>query len=92
MELLKSYKVVITVVLIVVVLVLIRATGLNHFKNNARKWAEPSLTHSNIITPEQVASFKGNTLTINLDNKIFLLSQFSIRILLNRSSNITVLC
>jgi hypothetical protein len=70
MELLKSYKVVITVVLIVVVLVLIRATGLNHFKNNARKWAEPSLTHSNIITPEQVASFKGNTLTINLDNKM----------------------
>lgn len=70
MELLKSYRVVITVVLIVLVLVVIRATGVNHFKNDARKWAEPSLTHSNTITPEQVLSLKGNNLTINLDNKM----------------------
>lgn len=70
MELLKNFKTVIAVVLIVLVLVVIRATGVNHFKNDARKWAGPSLMHSNIITPEQVASLKGNKLTINLDNKM----------------------
>jgi hypothetical protein len=70
MELLKSYKVVITVVLIVLALVVFRATGVNHFKTDARKWAEPSLSHSNIITPDQVGSLKGNNLTINLDNKM----------------------
>jgi len=70
MEFLKSYRVVITVVLIVLVLVVIRSTGIKHFKNDARKWAEPSLTHSNTISPEQVVSLKGNNLTINLDNKM----------------------
>jgi hypothetical protein len=70
MELLKNFKTVIIVVLIVLVLVVIRATGVNHFKSDASKWAEPSLTHSNIITPEQAGSLKGNNLTINLDNKM----------------------
>jgi hypothetical protein len=70
MELLKSLKTVIIVVLAVLVLVVIRATGVNHFKNDARKWAEPSLKHTNIITPDQVGSLKGNCLTINLDNKM----------------------
>jgi hypothetical protein len=70
MEFLKSYRVVITVVLIILILVVIRSTGINHFKNDARKWAEPSLTNSNTITSEQVGSLKGNNLTINLDNKM----------------------
>jgi hypothetical protein len=70
MELLKNFKTGIAVVLIVLVLVVIRATGINHFKNDARKWAGPSLTHSNIITSEQIGSLKGNNLTINLDNKM----------------------
>ena len=70
MELLKSYGVVITLVLIVLVLVVIRSTGINHFKNDARKMAEPSVTHSNTITTEQAGSLKGNNLTINLDNKM----------------------
>lgn len=70
MELLKNFKTVIAVVLIVLVLVVMRATGVNHFKNDARKWAEPSLTHSNTITPDQVRNLKGNNLTINLDNKM----------------------
>jgi hypothetical protein len=70
MKLLKNLKTVIVVVMIVVVLVVIRANGVNHFKSDARKWAEPSLTHSNTITPEQVRNLKGNNLTINLDNKM----------------------
>ena len=37
MELLKNYRVVITVVLIVLVLVVIRSAGVNHFKNDAKE-------------------------------------------------------
>ena len=67
MELLKNYKVVITVVLSVLVLVLIRSAGVNHFKSDAKKWADPSFSQSNAITPEQVKLLKGNNLAINLD-------------------------
>jgi len=70
MEFFKGYRVVIAVVFLVLVLVVIRAAGVNHFKNDARKWAEPSLTHSNTITPEHIRDLKGSNLTINLDNKM----------------------
>jgi hypothetical protein len=70
MELLKNYRVVITVVLIVLVLVVIRSTGVNHFKNDAKKWADPSVTQSNTLTPEQARNLTGNSLTINLDNRM----------------------
>ncbi len=70
MIIIKKYKDIIAVVLIVLILVLIRTVGTSHFKNDAKKWAELSLSHSNIITPEQVGSLKGNNLTINLDNKM----------------------
>jgi hypothetical protein len=67
MELLKNYKVVITLVLIVLVLVVVRSAGVNHFKSDAKKWAEPSFRQSNTITPEQVKLLKGNSLAICLD-------------------------
>jgi hypothetical protein len=67
MELLKNYKVVITVVLIVLVLVVIRSAGVNHFKSDAKKWAEPSFGMSNAITPEKAKQLKGNNLVVNLD-------------------------
>ena len=70
MNLIKKYGVIFAVVIPVLIMVVIRATGVNHFKSDARKWAEPSLTHSNTITPEQVRNLKGNNLTINLDNKM----------------------
>ena len=67
MELIKNYKVVITVVLIVLVLVVIRSAGVNHFKSDAKKWAEPSFGMSNAITPEKAKQLKGNNLVVNLD-------------------------
>ena len=67
MELLKNYKVIITIVLIVLVLVVIRSAGVNHFKSDAKKWAGPSFIQSNAITPEQVKLLKGNNLAICLD-------------------------
>jgi hypothetical protein len=74
MELLKNYKVVITVVLTVLVLVLIRSAGVNHFKSDAKKWAEPSFRQSNTITSDQAKLLKGNNLAINLDKDPIILS------------------
>jgi NhaP-type Na+/H+ and K+/H+ antiporter len=70
MELIKKNKVVIAIFLILLVLILIRSSGLNHFKNDAKKWAEPSLKQSNRITLDQVGSLTGKNLIINLDKDV----------------------
>jgi rhodanese-related sulfurtransferase len=70
MELLKNYKVVISVVLIVLVLVVFRSAGVNHFKSDAKKWAEPSFRQSNILTVDQAKLLRGNNLAINLDKDL----------------------
>jgi hypothetical protein len=70
MELLKKFKVVIALVLIVLILVVIRSTGVNHFRNDAKKWALTSFNQANTINPEQANLLKGKTLIINLDKNI----------------------
>lgn len=67
MELIKTNKVVIAIVVIILVLVVIRSIGANHFRNDAKKWAEPSGKQSNIISIEQAAKLSGRNLIINLD-------------------------
>jgi hypothetical protein len=67
MSFIKKYRAVIAVVLPIVILVAIRSAGLNHFKNDAKKWAAPSFSHANILTPQQISKLSGTLLTINLD-------------------------
>jgi hypothetical protein len=67
MELLKKFKVVIALVLIVLILIVVRSTGKNHFRNDAKKWAETSFRRANTMNPEQAKLLKGNILIINLD-------------------------
>ena len=67
MELLKRFKVVIALVLIVLILVVVRSTGVNHFRNDAKKWAETSFRQTNTLNPEQAKRLKGKILVINLD-------------------------
>jgi hypothetical protein len=67
MVLIKKYWLVIAVVVPILILVLVRSMSLNHFKNNAKKWADPSVEKSNIITIKQVGSLNGKILIINLD-------------------------
>jgi hypothetical protein len=69
MELIKKFKVVIGIVLITLILILIRSTGANHFKNDAKKWADPSVKQSNTITIEQAKVLKGKNLLISLDKE-----------------------
>ncbi|MCX6327093.1 MAG: hypothetical protein NT144_10660 [Bacteroidia bacterium] len=68
MSLIKNYKVVIAVVLPILILVLFRSFGTNHFKSDAKKWAEPSAMRSNIITIEKTGTLSGEKLFLNLDD------------------------
>jgi hypothetical protein len=65
MELIKKYRVVFAVVLPILILVLFRSFGTNHFQSDAEKLAEPSVARANIITTEQLASLNGEKLLIN---------------------------
>ena len=67
MELIKKNKVVIVTFIILLVLIIIRSSGLNHFRNDAKKWAEPSVRKSNRITLKQAESLSEKSLIINLD-------------------------
>jgi hypothetical protein len=67
MDLIKKYKEVIAVILIVLILVFIRSLGTNHFKNDAKEWADPSVRGGNVINPEMSRSLPGKKLIINLD-------------------------
>ena len=69
MELINKYKLVIATVLMILILVLIRSLSGNHFKTDAKKWAEPSISRSNLVTPEQSVKLPGKRIVINLGNK-----------------------
>ena len=56
-------------VLPILILVLIRSFGSNHFRIDAGRWAEPSVKQSNIILSQQIGSLPGEKLIINLDKE-----------------------
>ena len=77
MELIKKYRLVIAVVLPILILVLLRSLGVNHFKNNVKRWAEPSVKQSNTINVEQYSTLSGRKLIINLDKDVSGISQIT---------------
>jgi hypothetical protein len=66
MRIIKQYRAVIMVVFPILILVLVRSIGINHFKPDSVKWAAPSVMRSNIITADRLDSLSGNKLLINL--------------------------
>ena len=66
-EIVYKYKEVIVIVLTLLVLIVIRSSGKNHFKNNLTKWAETSVKQSDIIVTEKLGLADGKNLLINLD-------------------------
>lgn len=70
MELIKKYRLIIAVVLPILILVLIKALVTTHFKSDVKKWAEPSVTRSNIITEKKAGLLAGEKLILNLDKKV----------------------
>jgi hypothetical protein len=67
MDFVKQNKVLIAIVLTVLIVVLIRSLSIDHFKTDAIKWAEPSISRSNIISPEKIGTLPGEKLFVNLD-------------------------
>ena len=67
MELIRKYRFVIAVLLPIIILVVIRSSGVNHFQRDAKRWAEPSVKTSNLINVAQAVVLPGNILIINLD-------------------------
>ena len=68
MEFLKQYRFVISIVLIVTSLILVRTFNQGNFRYDAVRWAEPSLSGSNILTEDEVKSLDGEKLIIDLGN------------------------
>jgi hypothetical protein len=66
MNIIYKYKVVLIVVLPILILVLIRTISDNQFRKDAKRWVEPSVKGSNIITNEQLITLTGGILFINL--------------------------
>jgi hypothetical protein len=69
MEIIKNNKIVILILLPIIILVMLRLSGINHFKPDAEKWAEVSFSGGNIITIEKADQLTGSKTIINLSEK-----------------------
>ena len=77
MEFLKQYRFVISIVLIVTSLILVRTFNQGNFRYDAVRWAEPSLSGSNILTEDEVKSLDGEKLIIDLGNNADVSKRFN---------------
>jgi ABC-type multidrug transport system fused ATPase/permease subunit len=77
MRILIKYRIVFAIVIPVLILVLIRSFGVNHFKADVKKWAESSVEESNIISKEQIENLTGEKLIINLDKEKISINNFT---------------
>jgi hypothetical protein len=75
MDIIKKNLAVIIIVLTLLVLVLFRSTGINHFSSNAKSHAESSMTQTNTITTEKFGSLAGDKLLVNLGGDISSLTE-----------------
>jgi hypothetical protein len=66
MTFIKKYGIIFAIVLPVMLLVIARSLGTNHFRSDARKWYTPSVNQSNIITAEKLNTLSGQKLLISL--------------------------
>jgi hypothetical protein len=76
MKFLKQYWSVISILMIVTALILVRTFNQGNFRYDAVRWAEPSLSGSNILTADAVNSLEGEKLIIDLGNNAEIISRF----------------
>jgi len=76
MKFLKQYWSVISILMIVTALILVRTFNQGNFRYDAVRWAEPSLSGSNILTADEVNSLDGEKLIIDLGNNADVISRF----------------
>jgi len=70
MDLIKKYRVILIIVLPVLILVLVRSTGFSRFKSDSKKWAQPTLVHSNTINSGQISKLGTKSLVLCLDKAV----------------------
>jgi hypothetical protein len=68
-KIINKYRVIIFIILPILILILFRTYYANNFKSDAKKWAEPSITRSNIISGENFGNLAGRKLIINLSGE-----------------------
>jgi hypothetical protein len=68
MKIIQQLKVAIMIVVPVLILVIIRSVGTNHFKPDTIALAESSVVRSNLISYDEMATLSGDILLINLDD------------------------
>jgi rhodanese-related sulfurtransferase len=68
MNILKKYIALLVIVLTVIILVIIRLLGAGGFRPDAKKWYEPSVTGTNIISEKQAHALNEKKLIINLND------------------------
>jgi hypothetical protein len=70
MDFLKKYKIILVILVPVVILVIIRSFGINHFMTDAMKHAGQSFSRSNIITPDKAADLEGEKLLVIFEKDV----------------------
>jgi len=70
MNFIKKYKTILIIIVPIVILVIIRSFGTNHFKTDARKHAEASFSRSNMLTPEKASGLDGEKLLVVFEKDV----------------------
>jgi hypothetical protein len=65
----KKYIIVLAVVLPFLALILFRSLSTDHFRNDAARWAGPSINATNIITAGQLNTLEGKVLLVKIDDQ-----------------------
>ncbi len=66
MNIIRKFKVVLVVVGTVMILIIIRLLSPGNFKPNAKKWAEPSINRTNIVSVKEAGSLEGEKLIVTM--------------------------
>ena len=70
MNLIRKFRLIIAIVLPLLILLSIRTCSTGIFKYDAKKWAEPSFSSSNIVGISEIGKLPGEKLIIYLDKNI----------------------
>lgn len=65
---LKKFSLVISIVVVVIIVVLTKTFDRDHFRNNAEQWANPSISQTNLITPERLYTLEEKALIVDVSD------------------------
>ena len=66
MNFIRTNKVLVVIVITVIILIIIRLLSPGNFKPDAKKWAEPSINRTNIVSIEEAGSLEGEKLIVTM--------------------------